>query len=349
VHVLGRKNEDGPVTELGRYRAPDGSRGAAVGLDLDLPHAALVVGKRGYGKSYTLGVIAEGAARATGVAPVVVDPMGALAGLAAVADGDPVPAEIVETPTVPAGALPPAAWPPLFGLSRTDPAAALLREAATADSLAGMCAYVDDAPGDTDVRRAVRSLLELAEGWGVFDPDGVGPEALLSGDATVLDCSGLDSRPASVVGHVVAAGLYEACVDGRPQRSPWLLVDEAHAFFDGTAAPALERLLTRGRAPGVSLVAATQRPSAFPPVAVAQADLLLAHRLTDGTDVEALAAATPTYLEGTLRERLPADPGAAVVVDDVTESVHSLQVRERATPHGGDDPRASERPRGRRP
>jgi hypothetical protein len=96
----------------------------------------------------------------------------------------------------------------------------------------------------------------------------------------------------------------------------------------------------------VSLVAATQRPGALPGVAISQSDLLIAHRLTAVADVEALGDATPTYLTGTLRDRLPTAPGGAVVVDDATESVHGVQVRRRETPHGGADPRASDRRHG---
>ena len=63
--VLGRESgpDDGPVGRLGSYRARDGSAGAPLSLDLDGPHAVSVVGKRGYGKSYTLGVLAEALAR----------------------------------------------------------------------------------------------------------------------------------------------------------------------------------------------------------------------------------------------------------------------------------------------
>jgi hypothetical protein len=342
VNVLGRTEpaDAGPVATLGTYRAADGSEGAAVGVDLDRPHSALVVGKRGYGKSHTLGVLAEGAARAVGVAPVVVDPMGEFAGLA---DG-PVPARVVDAPTVPAAAVPADAWPALFDRSATDPVGALLWEAAReAETLDGMVAHVDDAGVDDGVGRAARNHLRLAESWGVFDPAGLDAESLLSGEATVLDCSTHPDPAASALVRGVALALYDACVDRRPNRLPWLLVDEAHAFFDGVAAPALKTILTRGRTPGVSLVAATQRPGALPGVAVSQSDLLIAHRLTAVADVEALAGATPTYLTGRLRDRLPADPGGAVVVDDATESVHGVQVRRRETPHGGADPRASAR------
>jgi hypothetical protein len=345
MHVLGRRSDDaaGPVGRLGRYRASDGSGGAPVGIDLDRPHAGLVVGKRGYGKSYTLGVVAEAGARAPGVAPVAVDPMGALVGLAAEADGKPVPARVVRSPTVRAAALPASEWPALFGLDGTGPVGGLVWQAASAaDTLDGMRSAVADADVDPATGRAAANHLRLAASWGVFDPDGLDPGALAGGEATVLDLSGLDPGPANAVVGAVARVLYDARVDGRADRLPWLLVDEAHVAFGGAAAPALRTLLTRGRAPGVSLVAATQRPGALPDVAVSQADLLVAHRLTAERDVEALAAAVPTYLDGTLRERLPATPGEAVVVDDATETVNGVRIRGRSTPHGGTSARASD-------
>ncbi len=76
----------GVAGDLGTYRARDGSPGARVSIDLDGPHAALVVGKRGYGKSYTLGVLVEELTAADGVTPVVADPMGAFTTFAAVSD-----------------------------------------------------------------------------------------------------------------------------------------------------------------------------------------------------------------------------------------------------------------------
>jgi hypothetical protein len=339
MHVFGRPADAaGQAGRLGRYRAADGSSGAPVGLDFDRPHAALVVGKRGSGKSHTLGVFAEGAAAAAGVAPVVVDPMGALCGLAAGRGR-------VVAPRVRADAVPPREWPALLGLDPTGGPGGLVwraaTERATLDGMADAAAACDAAPA---ARRAATNHLDLAESWGVFDPTGLDADALAGGGATVLDCAGLPDAAARAVVAAVARALYDARVDGRVERLPWLLVDEAHAFLDGGAAdPALRTLFTRGRAPGVSLVAATQRPGALPAVARSQADLLVAHRLTAEPDVAALAAATPTYLEGTLRERLPREPGAAVVVDDATESVHGVRVRERETPHGGETPRAGGR------
>lgn len=346
--VLGREGDgatgpptDGPVAALGTYRARDGTAGAPVALDVDRPHAVLVVGKRGHGKSYTLGVLAEELARTGGVAPVVADPVGAFGGLADPAAGEAVPASVVEDPTVSAGALPPPAWCDLLDLAPADPAGALVwRAAATADGLEGMRDHVADADAPRATRRAAANHLRLAADWDVFDP--TGGVDWRDGAVTVLDLSELDAAPANAVLRGVARGVYDDRVAARSGPLPWLLVDEAHAFFGGLAGPALRTVLTRGRAPGVSLAVATQRPAALPPVAVSQSDVVVAHRLTAEADLEALAAARPTYVGDPLAERLPERPGEALVVDDATESVHAVRVRERDTPHRGHAPRASE-------
>jgi len=342
MRTLGRQSAEGPVGRLGRYRAWDGSAGQRVGIDLDGPHAVAVVGKRGSGKSHTLGVLAEELSATDGVVPVVVDPMGALGEL---------PGASFPDPAVAADAVPARAWPGLLGLDPTDAVGALVwRAAATADTLAGMREHVADAPAERGTRRAARNHLRLAASWDVFDSGGLTAAALMEG-ATVLDCSGLARAPADAVVRAVADALYEArCSGGGPL--PWLLVDEAHAFLDGVerdgasgsvAAPALARLLTRGRQPGVSLVLATQRPTALPDVAVSQSDLLVAHRLTGEADRQRFAAARPSYLTEELSTRLPERPGEALVVDDAGERVHPIRVRERHATHGGAAPSARER------
>ncbi|MDS0297611.1 DUF853 family protein [Halogeometricum sp. S1BR25-6] len=347
--VLGRRDGAdecgrGPLARLGRHRARDGSDGAPVAVDLDRPHAALVVGKRGYGKSYTLGVLAEGAARASGLAPVVVDPMGVFDGLA---EGDDFDARVVRSPTVRADAVPPSEWPALVGSAPDSPVGSLVwRAASDSETLAEMRAFAA-VPAESsrvapETARAARNRLRRASSWGVFDPEGLDAAALCGAEATVLDCSGLDPAPANAVVHAVGRALYDARLRGSAARLPWLFLDEAHVFFDGLAAPALRAILTRGRAPGVSLVAATQRPSALPEVALSQSDLRVVHRLTAGPDVRALTAAEPTYLRAGVEARMPTRPGEALVVDDAAEAAYDVRIRERDTPHGGDSPRASE-------
>ncbi len=103
-------------------------------LDLDGPHATLLVGKRGYGKSYTLGVLAEELARTTGVAPVLVDPVGVFRTLREPAEGEPVPATVIEHPTVSPSSLDPPTWCDLVGLSPESGAGGLVWQAGAQES-----------------------------------------------------------------------------------------------------------------------------------------------------------------------------------------------------------------------
>jgi hypothetical protein len=335
MHVFGRDGDGGATGSLGHFLATDGSPGAPVGVDVERPHAVAVVGKRGSGKTHTLGVLAEALSSAAGVAPVVVDPMGDLRGLAAAG------ARVTE-PTVRADAVPPASWPALLGLDPESGAGSLAwRAAAEATTLAGMRSFVADADADATARRAAANHLSLAAAWGVFAPDGLDAAALDRSRGTVLDCSRLGAAATNAVCLAVARGCYDRRRRG-DGRLLWLLVDEAHVAFDGVAAGAMETLLARGRGPGVSLVLATQRPGALPAVAVSQTDLLLAHRLTADADRAALTAANAAFLDRDVRASLPTDRGCALVVDDATETAHRVRVRERRTPDGGDSPRASD-------
>lgn len=345
--VIGRGDgaDQGPTGHLGRYRALDGSSGADLELDLDDPHAMLIVGKRGYGKSYTLGVVAEALARTPNVAPVIVDPMHVFHTIAFASEGDPVPADVVRTPTVTVDALDPRSWCSMLGLSPESGAGSLVWQAAAAEStLDDMREHIDatDAP-DADKRAAINHL-DLTDTWDIFDPDGLEAADLCGTEVTIVDVSGLDSAPMNAVVRGIGETLYRARIDDSVSRLPWLMLDEAHTFFDGVARPALETILTRGRAPGVSFVAATQRPSAVPDVGISQSDVIVSHRLTAGEDLKALEHAQPTYMDFSLTDsdRMPSKPGEVVVIDDSTETVHMATVRTRDTPHGGDSPSASD-------
>jgi hypothetical protein len=203
-----------------------------------------------------------------------------------------------------------------------------------------MRGFVADADATPAARRGARNHLDLAATWGVFG-DGEGSRPREAG--AWYDLAGVDRAAANAVCAGLASGLYRRCVTGETGPLPWLLLDEAHAFFAGVAARGLRRLLTRGRQPGVSLVAATQRPGALPEVALSQADLLVVHRLTSDADREALATARPAYMSESFAARMPTEPGEALVVDDRTETVHAVRVRERETPHDGGSPRAANR------
>lgn len=60
AYILGRRDkEDRGILNIGRYYALDGSLGADVFIDAVKPHVILICGKRGYGKSYTMGTFIE--------------------------------------------------------------------------------------------------------------------------------------------------------------------------------------------------------------------------------------------------------------------------------------------------
>jgi hypothetical protein len=339
--VIGRADSaTGQTGQIGTYRARDGSDGAQLCLDFDSPHAVSIVGKRGYGKSYTLGVLAEELSRSHGVAPIVLDPIGVFSTLTESATGKPVPATVIDTPVVSPDKLGPRSWCSLLGLPPDGGPGSLIWQATQHTStITEMQARIEATDTREVDRRAATNHLDLADSWDIFGRDGTDVGTLTTGAVTVVDVSGLDIAPMNAVAHALAETLYRARLDGTIEVFPWLLVDEAHVFFEGVAAASLRRLLTRGRAPGVSLVFATQRPSAVPAVGVSQADILISHRLTSQKDLDALRAARPSYLDRSLPDRLPTAPGDVVVVDDTTESVHAARIRERATPHGGNSPR----------
>jgi hypothetical protein len=120
------------------------------------------------------------------------------------------------------------------------------------------------------------------------------------------------------------------------------MIDEAHMFTGGSAGRVLvNEWLRQGRQPGLSLVLATQRPSALGYDVLSQADVLIAHRLTLLDDIEALEKARPVYVKEPVKEamaRLGTAKGASIVLDDATESYHIIKMRPRVSAHGGGEP-----------
>ena len=130
----------------------------------------------------------------------------------------------------------------------------------------------------------------------------------------------------------------------------WLFIDEAHIFIpaknEGLASKVLiNRCLRQGRQPGLSLVLATQRPASLHPDVVSQSDLLICHRLTASDDILALETSRPLYMQENLQayiKKMGSERGAALIVDDHSESVHLVRIRPRLSWHGGGEPSALE-------
>ncbi len=133
----------------------------------------------------------------------------------------------------------------------------------------------------------------------------------------------------------------------------WLLIDEAHVVAPNNApSPARKALIEyvkRGRDAGLSLVMATQQPSAVDDEILSQVNLSFGHRLSFGADIQSATNRIPTKTLSALRVggsdirdfgdmlRLLA-PGQCFVGDNHTSRVILTQIRPRVTSHGGYSP-----------
>lgn len=367
-YLLGRRDsgEDG-LLFLGRYLALDGSTGAGIYLDVLRPHAILICGKRGYGKSYSMGVILEEFARLPprirkNFCAIVVDTMGIFTRMDRpgedwkpsnirifkprdhIRSGDAIPLEI------PSGSLSFYDYCELLGVEPLGEHGAALMGAMGEGAFEAEELIKAVEPGS-----ALSGLLRMVASWGLFSGRATFDVLLEPGSISIIDLSGYGHQPQikSAIVASLARALYDIRVgarrleDGRRERPlVWLFIDEAHMFMDARDDSRAGRVLTnewlrQGRQPGLSLVLATQRPSALGKEVLSQADIILCHRLTLRDDLEALESARPTYVKESMPEalaRLGTGRGAAIVIDDATESYHVIKIRPRASEHDGGEP-----------
>jgi hypothetical protein len=165
---------------------------------------------------------------------------------------------------------------------------------------------------------------------------------------TVLDVSGL---PPEVVGTVVGTMLrliYDALfwamelpVGGRKQ--PLLIVlEEAHRFLPANTESAAHRIVSRiareGRKYGVGLMVVTQRPSDIDSAVLSQCGTMIALRVTNGSDRQAVASMVPDDLSG-LVDLLPSlRTGEALVLGDALQVPSRIRVTKAPRKPIGDDP-----------
>jgi len=123
----------------------------------------------------------------------------------------------------------------------------------------------------------------------------------------------------------------------------FLAIDEAQLFLPNDNHTLgkevfINQWMRQGRQPGLSLLMATQRPSALDQEVLSHSDIIICHRLTAQEDIDALSKIRPTYMHGTIRESIKKvgdERGVALIVDDTSESSHIIKVRPRLSWHGG--------------
>jgi len=370
-------------------------------LDGEGSRAVLVCGKRGSGKSYTLGVVIEEliSAGGAGVIPIIVDPMGVYHtmsqanavqqdelfkwGLAArsypvrlLTPGAPhklydqdvlqvlekrgidiVPLQLNPSDLSPDG------WCDLFDANINKPlgialfrAVHKLEEKGIAFAIKKIIEEIElDGRAVDATKEALLNRLDATRSWQLFAENDYTPiqDLFVPGTVNILDLSRLEPGPRgrrNLIVSVIARNLFRARSDARlreefklaaPMPRVWMLLDEAHQFVPSGGNTLSKNQLIRwakeGRQPGLSLVVASQQPSAIDSEVLSQCDLILSHKMTTREDVSALNRLSQDYMGGELRSFLKnlKRTGEAVMVDDEQETVHVMRIRPRRSQHGG--------------
>jgi DNA helicase HerA-like ATPase len=369
-------------------------------LDSSRSRAVLVCGKRGSGKSYTLGIIVEELLDAGNTLVIVIDPMGIYYpmaqsnrqqerllwdwGLSAkgvptllLVPGEPdllyggrEVVEVMESRGVrfrrfrinPAD-LSPDAWCELFDLSISDVMGIALFRAVQhlkrrRKEHFFVADIIDAIEGDGLVqdrtRQALLNRLEMAQDWDIFSTHYQELwEVFDTKSVNIFDLSTLDPGTRgrrNLVVDVLARDIFKRRTIARRKEElgliselpqVWILIDEAHQFVPSgrttLAKEALIRWTKEGRQPGVSLVVASQQPSAIDSEVITQCDIIIAQKLTNRADIQAVNALSQDYMGGELKTfiRKLKRRGEAVLVDDEQEKVVMTQIRPRKSYHGG--------------
>lgn len=370
-------------------------------LDATGTRAVLVCGKRGSGKSYTLGVLIEELISVGDkeVIPIIVDPMGvyhtmsqpnspqqdelfkwglSLRGypIRLIIPGEPkqlYDADILKIleerniTIVPLRLNPsdlsPDGWCDLFDADINKPLGIALFRATHKLEQRGKSFSINDIIRELELdpraidttKEALFNRLEATKSWQIFAEDGYTAiqELFVPGMVNVLDLSRLEPGPRgrrNLTVSVIARNLFKARANARlreefnlttPMPRVWMLLDEAHQFApsSGTtlAKDQLIRWAKEGRQPGLSLVVASQQPSAIDKEVLSQCDVILSHKMTTREDVNALNSLSQDYMGGELRTftKNLKRTGEAVLVDDEQESVSVMRIRPRRSQHGG--------------
>ena len=175
------------------------------------------------------------------------------------------------------------------------------------------------------------------------------------GQCTVLQLDEVDRREQQVVVAVLLRRLYQARQDTERGRSragsdlhlpypAFVLLEEAHHFAPGgetgprvVSAEILRTILAEGRKFGVGVGLISQRPGKLDQDVLSQCMTQILLRIVNPIDQNNVAAAVEGASRDVLDELPALSKGQAVVVGASVNAPVLLLVRERHTPHGGQD------------
>ncbi|MCG8350978.1 MAG: hypothetical protein MI924_24670 [Chloroflexales bacterium] len=203
-------------------------------------------------------------------------------------------------------------------------------------------------------RAALLNRLEMAIDWNIFSEryqevwEMFDQNAVNIVDLSVLDPGQYGLR--SLVVDVLARDMFRRRTISRRKEElglaadlpkVWVAIDEAHQFVPSGKATLAKEVLIRwgkeGRQPGLSLVVASQQPSAIESEVLSQCDVIIAQKLTNGKGIAALNKLSQDYMGNELKTSIRNlhRRGQAVMVDDEQERVGMSQIRPCRSRHGG--------------
>lgn len=381
-----------------------------VRMDMVRPHIILVCGKRGSGKSYTVGVMAE---EMTMLPPeirqnlsiIMIDTMGIYWSMKKpnekefeilkewglkprvmtnarfyipkgfVQEYEQAGVEYDSTFTLSCGEISAQDWIITFGFSMMDENGIALeriikgiRKKGKEYSIEDIIKEIEnDTTIDSKVRKILKSGFMAAQDWGIFEKKGTPIDRFFQrGQISIIDISHFLRSSAGwsvrtmVIG-LLSRAIFQARLMARKREElevmggergkgipmVWMMIDEAHQFIPSEGATAASEpiltLIKEGREPGISLVLITQIPNKLHSDALAQSDIVISHRLTAEADIKALRNIMQSYMKEDIEtsiNNLPRKKGAAIILDDNSERLYTLQVRPRLSWHAGGSPAA---------
>jgi hypothetical protein len=204
-------------------------------------------------------------------------------------------------------------------------------------------------------KEAVIRKLEMAIDWNIFERyrykeiwEIISPTAINILDLSTIEQARYGLR--NLVVGVLARFIFNQRTISRRREAlglssvlpkVWLAVDEAQNFCPSGKSALAKDILIRwakeGRQPGLSLVVASQQPSAVDKEILTQCGIKVIHRITAKDDRKAINALSEDYLDQVLDGELNnvTKIGEALFIDDEKEHAELVQVRPRMSEHGG--------------
>ncbi len=220
-------------------------------------------------------------------------------------------------------------------------------------------------------RNAISYKLDDYRRTNLFSANGLSVKDFLAGGVcNILTLRELRNEDKSLITAVIARNLFDILgnhhsrkktasffqtpfeSDGTPDRV-WLVIDEAHVVAPSDqispARGALVEYVKRGRDAGLSLVMATQQPSALDDRILSQVNVTFSHRLSFQSDINAVINRIPTKSIGAMKFAgthltdfgdmvRVLDAGQCYLGDQASSRTVLLQIRPRVTAHGGYSP-----------